>query len=335
MVNDDGLVGRVLRVTRTTATVLLVVDADSVVGGRVGDSMEVGFLHGRGVVGRAGRLDLELVDDATVPARDDTVVTWGSDGGAPYVSGVPVGRVTKVYDSLRETAHRAVIEPVRRLQLARPGRRRGRSGHGQRPGPGRGRREPAVSAPARAVLAGLLVLLGVVLQTSVLPLLAWRRPCPTCACSSWWPSACRLARRPARWPASPPGSPSTWPRRPTTSPAAGRWRWRRRLRRRPSGHPDPGADAGARGRALVASPARALPRVAAVTAAASFVATSVFALTGLVFGELAWSVPELLRGVLVALLFDVAAGVLVLPPMLRALGAVETPGPAPALDGSR
>ena len=62
VINNDGLVGRVLRVTSTTATVLLVVDTDSVVGGRVGESMEVGFLHGRGVVGDSGRLDLELVD---------------------------------------------------------------------------------------------------------------------------------------------------------------------------------------------------------------------------------------------------------------------------------
>jgi rod shape-determining protein MreC len=111
VVNNDGLVGRVLRVTRTTATVLLVVDSDSVVGGRVGRSMEVGFVHGRGVLGRSGRLDLELVDDTAVPAKHDTVVTWGSETGGPYVSGVPVGRVTSVYSSLRETAQRAVIEP--------------------------------------------------------------------------------------------------------------------------------------------------------------------------------------------------------------------------------
>jgi rod shape-determining protein MreC len=111
VVNNDGLVGRVLRVTSTTATVLLIVDADSGVGGRVGESMEVGFLHGRGILGDTGRLDLELVDDAEVPARHDTVVTWGSEGGAPYVSGVPVGRVTSVYSSLRETSQRAVIDP--------------------------------------------------------------------------------------------------------------------------------------------------------------------------------------------------------------------------------
>ncbi|MBB6626720.1 rod shape-determining protein MreC [Nocardioides sp. KIGAM211] len=111
VINNDGLVGRILRVTNTTATVLLIVDGESVVGGRVGESMEVGFLHGRGVLGKDGRLDLELIDDAVVPAKDDTVVTWGSDSGAPYVSGIPVGKVTSVYSSLRETSQRAVIDP--------------------------------------------------------------------------------------------------------------------------------------------------------------------------------------------------------------------------------
>jgi rod shape-determining protein MreC len=111
VVNNDGLVGRVLRVTRSTATVLLIVDSDSVVGGRVGRSMEVGFLHGRGALGDDGRLDLELVDHTAVPAKHDTVVTWGSQAGGPYISGVPVGTVTSVYSSLRETSSRAVIDP--------------------------------------------------------------------------------------------------------------------------------------------------------------------------------------------------------------------------------
>ncbi len=111
VLNADGLVGRVLRVTRTTATVLLVVDAESVVGGRIGESMQLGFLHGRGDLGSSGRLDLELVDDSVVPSKGDVVVTWGSQGGAPYVTGVPVGRVTQVFSSLRQTSQRAVIEP--------------------------------------------------------------------------------------------------------------------------------------------------------------------------------------------------------------------------------
>ncbi len=111
VLDDDGLVGRVLRVTPTTATVLLIVDTESVVGGRVGTDMQVGFLRGQGGLGDHGTLDLELVDQSDAPTKGDTIVTWGSHGGAPYVSGVPIGRVTAVYASLRESTQRAVIQP--------------------------------------------------------------------------------------------------------------------------------------------------------------------------------------------------------------------------------
>ena len=112
VLNNDGLVGRVLRADRSTATVLLIVDAESVVGGRLGSSMEVGFLRGRGTVGEQGRLDLDLVDNAVSPGQGDIVVTWGSEGGAPYVAGIPVGRVTAVYSSPRQLSKQAVIEPL-------------------------------------------------------------------------------------------------------------------------------------------------------------------------------------------------------------------------------
>lgn len=111
VINNDGLVGRILRVTRTTATVLLVVDADSTVGVRIGESMELGFLRGQGALGDEGDLELRLVDQSVTPAKHDTVVTWGSQGAGPYVAGVPVGQVTHVYSSLRESSQRAVIEP--------------------------------------------------------------------------------------------------------------------------------------------------------------------------------------------------------------------------------
>jgi rod shape-determining protein MreC len=111
VLNNDGLVGRVIRATSTTATVLLILDADSVVGGRIGRSMEVGFLRGRGKLGQEGNLDLDLVDESVIPAKDDAVVTWGSDGGAPYVAGIPIGRVTTVFSSPREQSQRAVISP--------------------------------------------------------------------------------------------------------------------------------------------------------------------------------------------------------------------------------
>lgn len=111
VLNRDGLVGRVTSVTSHTATVLLAVDPESTVGGRVGDSMELGFVHGRGETGDDGRLDLQLADRSVIPEQGQAVVTWGSEGGAPYVAGVPVGEVTKVYESLRDTSYRAVLEP--------------------------------------------------------------------------------------------------------------------------------------------------------------------------------------------------------------------------------
>lgn len=111
VVSNSGLVGRVIRATRTTATVLLIVDSSSVVGGRLGSNNEIGFVRGRGVLGEKGRLDLDLVDDSLVPARKDVVVTWGSDKGSPYVAGIPIGTVTRVFSSPRELSRRAVLEP--------------------------------------------------------------------------------------------------------------------------------------------------------------------------------------------------------------------------------
>ncbi len=111
VLNNDGLVGRVIRADRHTATVLLVVDRESVVGGRLGSNLEVGFLRGRGQVGDESRLDLDLVDGAVAPARGDVLVSWGSRNDAPYVAGVPIGVVESVFSSPRQLSKQAVIRP--------------------------------------------------------------------------------------------------------------------------------------------------------------------------------------------------------------------------------
>lgn len=111
VLNNDGLVGRVVQVTSSTATVLLIVDTDSVVGARLGTNSEIGFLRGRGSIADAGRLDLELVDNAVVPSSGDVVVTWGSENGVPYVAGIPIGRVESVVSSPRQSSRVAVIAP--------------------------------------------------------------------------------------------------------------------------------------------------------------------------------------------------------------------------------
>lgn len=111
VLNNDGLVGRVIRASRTTADVLLIVDTDSVVGARLGSNNEIGFLRGRGVTADRGRLDLDTVDNSVVPSKGDVVVTWGSQKGVPYVAGIPIGAVESVVTNPRELARHAVIDP--------------------------------------------------------------------------------------------------------------------------------------------------------------------------------------------------------------------------------
>ena len=94
VLNGDGLVGRVVRTTEGTATVLLIGDRNSTVGGRLSSTMALGFVSGRGEVD--GTLDYKLVDLRARPKVGDRIVTWGSKGNVPYVPGVQIGTVTSV-----------------------------------------------------------------------------------------------------------------------------------------------------------------------------------------------------------------------------------------------
>jgi rod shape-determining protein MreC len=111
VINSDGLVGRVVRAASDTATVLLITDAKSVVGGRLSRSMELGFLTGDGQVSGDAALKLSLVDHTVSPKRGEVVVSWGSRGGAPYLPGVPIGSVVSVHSSPAELTETAEIRP--------------------------------------------------------------------------------------------------------------------------------------------------------------------------------------------------------------------------------
>ena len=111
VLNGDGLVGRVVSATRTTATVLLIVDSGSVVGTRLGSSLEMGSVTGEGSLRGHGALRLDLLDSSVTPTRGDVVSTWGSKHGVPYVAGVPIGKVTDVRANPRNLAVHATVEP--------------------------------------------------------------------------------------------------------------------------------------------------------------------------------------------------------------------------------
>jgi rod shape-determining protein MreC len=111
VVSADGLVGRVIASSATASTVLLVIDRDSTVGGRLGTSMELGFLDGTGDISGDGSLTLSLVDHTVTPRPGDSVLTWGSRGDAPYLPGIPIGKVVSVHSSPAELTQTATVQP--------------------------------------------------------------------------------------------------------------------------------------------------------------------------------------------------------------------------------
>lgn len=107
VVNGDGLVGRVIEVGRSTATVLLVTDPRFVVGVRMGGSMELGTIQGHG----AEPLGLELFNPQADLEAGDMMVTLGSRDGKPFVPGVPVGTVLSVRSTPGALTRSADVTP--------------------------------------------------------------------------------------------------------------------------------------------------------------------------------------------------------------------------------
>ena len=90
VITTDGVVGKVLRVYRSTSLVLLIDDQTSGVGSILDKTRLQGILRGT----PSGEVVLEKVmSDETVP-MGELVLTSGGDGIFP--KGLPVGRVTKV-----------------------------------------------------------------------------------------------------------------------------------------------------------------------------------------------------------------------------------------------
>ncbi len=89
VVAGEGLVGRVVHVSRARATVLLITDPSSNVGVRFQSSGEVGVAKGSGP---RDPLSVDLVDVETKVDEGEAVVTSGLQGSV-FPPDVPVGRV--------------------------------------------------------------------------------------------------------------------------------------------------------------------------------------------------------------------------------------------------
>jgi rod shape-determining protein MreC len=112
VLNGNGLVGTVTSVTRTTATVQLLTDAGTTVGIRMAGTNQIGALSGStNTLSGSAPLKLTLFNSNAVLKPGQTLNTFGSVGGRPYVPGVPVGTVTTVTTQPGSLTPTAIVKP--------------------------------------------------------------------------------------------------------------------------------------------------------------------------------------------------------------------------------
>jgi rod shape-determining protein MreC len=112
VLNGEGLVGIVVAVTSSTATVQLATDAGATVGVRMAGSGQIGSLTGTAdSFSGTAPLKLTLFSATATVKPGQELVTFGSVGGRPYVAGVPVGTVTKVTTEPGSLTPTALVKP--------------------------------------------------------------------------------------------------------------------------------------------------------------------------------------------------------------------------------
>jgi rod shape-determining protein MreC len=92
VISDGGLVGEVKSVSSDTSVVLLMNDPSFKMGVRIAGTQSIGVLSGQG----GNSYLLQLLDATGEIKLGDKLVARGSDGGRPFVPGVPVGTVVEV-----------------------------------------------------------------------------------------------------------------------------------------------------------------------------------------------------------------------------------------------
>lgn len=110
VLDDAGLVGRVVAVTEHSSTVLLIADPVSTVGVRMADTEEIGTLDGAG----GDLLRLTLFNPNARIELGAELRTFGSPG-SPYPAGLPIGQIIEVDNRSGGLAPVAMVRPYARL----------------------------------------------------------------------------------------------------------------------------------------------------------------------------------------------------------------------------
>jgi rod shape-determining protein MreC len=103
----SGLVGVVKSTTANASVVMLMSDPAFRVGVRVAGSQFMGVLSGEG----QNLFSLQMLSAAADISVGDVLLSRGSSGDAPFVPGVPVGKVVFVENATGQLTKQARVEP--------------------------------------------------------------------------------------------------------------------------------------------------------------------------------------------------------------------------------
>lgn len=108
VISGDGLVGRVVQVSRTRSMVQLITDPNSSVGVRFVTSNEVAVAEGEGA---NRRMSVGFVEVNVKLAKRELAVTSGLNDSI-FPAGIPVGRVTTAKSAPGELQQDVTMEPI-------------------------------------------------------------------------------------------------------------------------------------------------------------------------------------------------------------------------------
>lgn len=106
VINADGLVGKVISVTRGNALVLLLIDPKAAAGARLEGRRDTGKIQGNG---EDQGLSLELIGSNSEVFEADQVITSGQDNVFP--PGIPIGLVDQISGDIRRPDQQIIVDP--------------------------------------------------------------------------------------------------------------------------------------------------------------------------------------------------------------------------------
>ena len=106
VINADGLVGKVISVTKNNALVLLLIDPKAAAGARIEGRRDTGKIQGNG---EDQGLSLELIGSNSEVFEADQVITSGQDNVFP--PGIPIGLVDQIAGDVRRPDQQISVAP--------------------------------------------------------------------------------------------------------------------------------------------------------------------------------------------------------------------------------